>query len=210
MASAYGLHKMGISKNFRDYLTSIIFMKNKISPNTTITTIPTEIIERRIYLVRGQKVMLDSDLAQLYQVPTKTLNQAVRRNFDRFPADFMFQLTSEEFDRSQFVTGSQKHRDPRFLPYVFTEHGVAMLSSVLNSKRAVQVNILIIRAFVKLREMLANHKHLADKLAKLENIQKEQKQTQKEQGQTIGEILIVVDKLLKAHRKLPSAIGFRV
>ena len=187
-------------------------MKNKISPNTTIPTIPPEIIERRIYLIRGQKVMLDSDLAQLYQVPTKRLNEAAKRNLNRFPEDFMFQLTKDEADsltsqntisnlRSQFATSS--HGGRRTTPYVFTEHGVAMLSSVLNSDRAVQVNILIIRAFVKLRDLLANHKHLADKLALLEKIQKQQ-------GQTIGEILIVVDKLLKSHKELPSAIGFRV
>jgi hypothetical protein len=102
---------------------------------------PVELIERKIYLIRGQKVMLDSDLAELYQAPTKTLNQAVKRNPDRFPDDFMFRLTDEEAEasnRSQTVTGSQKHRDPRLLPYAFTEHGVAMLSSVLHSTRAVQ------------------------------------------------------------------------
>ena len=119
--------------------------------------VPEELIERRIYLIRGQKVMLDSDLAGLYQVQTKKLNQAVKRNLDRFPGDFMFRLTAEEttaLNRSQSVTGSQKHRDPRLLPYAFTEHGVAMLSSVLNSRRAVQMNIFIIRVFMKLREVL--------------------------------------------------------
>lgn len=128
-------------------------------------------IERRIYLIRGQKVMMDSHLAELYQVPTKALNQAVKRNLDRFPEDFMFRLTgeeAEELNRSQTVTGSQKHRDPRLLPYAFTELGVAMLSSVLNSQRAVQVNILIMRAFVKLREVMATHKDLAHKIEALE------------------------------------------
>jgi len=107
----------------------------------------------------------------LYDVPTKALNQAVKRNLRRFPADFMFQLTWEEVEtlnRSQFVTGSQKHRDPRYPPYAFTEHGVAMLSSVLNSERAIEVNILIMRAFGRLREMVASHKDLAGKLDALE------------------------------------------
>jgi phage regulator Rha-like protein len=117
--------------------------------------------------LRGQKVMLDTDLADLYQVPTKVLNQAVRRNKDRFPADFMFQLTADEFSalRSQIVTldtGRGQHR--KYLPYAFTEQGVAMLSSVLRSKRAVNVNIEIMRAFVRLRELLATHKDLANKL----------------------------------------------
>ncbi len=110
--------------------------------------IPLEVIERKIYLIRGHKVMLDSDLAELYGVPVKVLNQAVRRNISRFPEDFMFQLTKEEYDslRSQFVTlntGRGKHR--KYLPYVFTEQGVAMLSSVLRSERAIQVNIAIMK-----------------------------------------------------------------
>jgi hypothetical protein len=111
--------------------------------------------------------MLDTDLADLYQVPTKVLNQAVRRNKDRFPADFMFQLTADEFSalRSQIVTldtGRGQHR--KYLPYAFTEQGVAMLSSVLRSKQAVNVNIEIMRAFVRLRELLATHEDLANKL----------------------------------------------
>jgi hypothetical protein len=138
--------------------------------------VPVELIERRIYLIRGQRVMFDNDLSELYRVPTKALNQAVRRNLDRFPEDFMFRLSGEECDalnRSQIVTGSQKHRDPRFPPYVFTEHGVAMLSSVLRSKRAVQMNIVIIRAFLKLRQILASHTALARRIEKLEATQKD-------------------------------------
>lgn len=124
-----------------------------------------------ILLVRGQKVMLDSDLADLYEVTTKALNQAVRRNLERFPTDFMFQLTQQEaaeLNRSQSVTGSQKHRDPRFRPYAFTEQGVAMLSSVLRSRRAAVVNIAIMRAFVTLRAMLNSNAELAHKLEALE------------------------------------------
>lgn len=133
--------------------------------------IPYERIENTILLIRSHKVMLDADLAALYGVPTRALNQAVKRNSKRFPVDFMFRLTREEVEtlnRSQFVTGSQKHRDPRYPPYAFTEYGVAMLSSVLNSDRAIEVNILIMRAFGRLREMVASHKDLARKLNALE------------------------------------------
>ena len=115
--------------------------------------------------------MLDSDLAELYQVTTAALNQAVRRNRERFPEDFMFQLTRDEaiqLKRSQSVTGSQKHRNPRFLPHAFTEQGVAMLSSVLRSRRAALVNIAIMRAFVKLRQLLASNAELARKFEQLE------------------------------------------
>lgn len=133
--------------------------------------IPVERIEKTIYLIRGEKVMLDRDLAELYEVQTKILNQAVRRNSDRFPSDFMFQLTEEEvveLNRSQFVTGSQKHRDPRFRPYAFTEQGVAMLSSVLRSKRAIAVNVEIVRTFVRLRQILTSNAELARRLDRLE------------------------------------------
>ena len=131
--------------------------------------IPAEAIERHIFLVRGQKIMLDYDLAELYGVATKTLNQAVKRNTERFPDDFMFQLNFQEVRRlrSQFVT-LKRGQHIKYRPYAFKEHGILMLSSVLNSERAVQVNIEIMRAFVKLREMLASHKDLALKLAEME------------------------------------------
>jgi len=132
--------------------------------------IPRERIERHILLVRGEKVMLDADLADLYGVATKVLIQAVKRNLERFPDDFMFQLDRQEFDhlRSQIVTSSSGRGGRRYRPYVFTEQGVAMLSSVLRSKRAVQVNIEIMRAFVRLRAMLGAHADLARKVAALE------------------------------------------
>lgn len=133
--------------------------------------IPVEFIEKKILLIRGQKVMLDSDLAELYGVETRVLNQAVRRNIQRFPEDFMFELSAEENDslRSQFVILKKSRGQHRkYLPYAFTEQGVAMLSSVLNSNRAIEVNILIMRAFVKLREMISSHKDLAKKLEDLE------------------------------------------
>ena len=128
-----------------------------------------ERIEQTILLIRRHRVMLDTDLAKLYGVPTKVLNQAVRRNATRFPADFMFQLTTEETTalRSQFVT-SKGRGGRQYRPYVFTEQGVAMLSSVLHSERAIQVNIAIMRAFVQLREMIGSNKGLARRLNELE------------------------------------------
>jgi hypothetical protein len=131
-------------------------------------SIVTELIERRIFLIRGHKVMIDADLADLYQVTTGNLNLVVRRHLDRFPEDFMFQLNRKEFETLRFQSVISNRGGRRYMPYVFTEHGVAMLSSVLSSQRAVQMNILIIRAFIKLREMLATHKDLARKLDEME------------------------------------------
>jgi hypothetical protein len=133
--------------------------------------IPAERIERAILLLRGQKVMLDKDLAKLYGVATSNLNKAVRRNWKRFPEDFMFQLTKEEQERLRFQSGISKpagRGGPRYRPYAFTEQGVAMLSGVLHSPRAVGVNIEIMRAFVRLRQLLASHANLARKLEALE------------------------------------------
>ena len=130
--------------------------------------IPIEIIERKIYLIRGVKVMLDSDLAKLYEVKTFNLNKTVKRNINRFPDDFMFQLTTQEFKNLRFQIGISSHGGRRYLPLAFTEQGVAMLSSILKSKRAVRVNIAIVRAFVRLRELMATHKELAGKIIDLE------------------------------------------
>ena len=139
--------------------------------------IAVELVSEKILVVRGRKAMLDRDLAQMYGVATKALNQAVKRNIKRFPMDFMFQLSWEETEalRSQFVTLnntindiSKRGKHIKYLPYAFTEQGVAMLSTVLNSERAIQVNIAIIRAFVKLRELLLTHKELAQKLEEME------------------------------------------
>jgi len=131
--------------------------------------VPIELIEKKILVIRGEKVMLDADLAELYGVETKMLMRAIKRNIDRFPADFMIQLDKEEFENLRFHFGtSSQWGGRRYLPYVFTEQGVAMLSSVLNSERAVKVNIEIMRAFVKLREMIASHKGLAKRLDELE------------------------------------------
>jgi hypothetical protein len=161
--------------------------------------VPTELIDRRIYLIRSQKVMLDSDLAELYQVETRALNQAVRRNLDRFPEDFMFQLSGKEYTnlKSQIVISSWG--GARRAPYAFTELGVAMLSSVLNSRRAIQMNIVIMRAFVRMRELLASHKTLAAKIEKIE-------QTQKQHSSIL--VAVVQDIQRLKHPPVTRAIGF--
>lgn len=130
--------------------------------------VPVEVIENKIYLIRGQKVMLDNDLAMLYKVPTFRLNEQVKRNNERFPDDFMFQLTKEEFEILISQNAMSSWGGRRYLPYAFTEQGVAMLSSVLNSKRAIYVNIQIMRAFVKLRRILSTHEDLRRKIAEME------------------------------------------
>lgn len=131
-----------------------------MSKEESLLAIPDELVMNKIYLIRNQKVMLDSDLADLYQVETKALNQQVKRNLKRFPEDFMFQLTEQEFAnlKSQFVTSSWGGK--RKLPYVFTEQGVAMLSGILNSDRAIAVNIQIMRIFTRIRQMLADNTDL--------------------------------------------------
>lgn len=141
----------------------------------TSLTLSIRLIERRIYLIRGLKVMIDEDLSELYGVPTKRLNEQVRRNRKRFPEDFMFQLTREEAEalRSQIATSKTGRGGRRSLPYVFTEQGVAMLSSILNSERAIEVNIAIMRAFVKLRQMLeTNEEPIESSLRLFENSQR--------------------------------------
>lgn len=131
--------------------------------------LPLELIEKRIYIIRSQKVMLSTQLAELYNVEVRVLVQAVKRNIDRFPSDFMFQLSKSEFEdlKSQIVISSWGGAR-RSRPYAFTEQGVAMLSSILNSKKAIKVNIQIMRAFVKLKEILSTHKELAQKFKELE------------------------------------------
>jgi len=146
--------------------------------------------------------MLDSDLAELYHAPTKVLNQAIKRNRARFPDDFMFQLSLKEAEamRSQIVTASR--RNIRSRPYVFTEHGVAMLSAVLHSQRAVQMSILIVRAFVKMRELLASHKDLAVRVEKLEA-------AQKEHGSIIGILAEEIDEMKRLPEPAKRPIGFK-
>ena len=168
---------------------------------TESALIPTERIEKAIYLIRGEKVMLDRDLAELYQVETKTLNRAVKRNLSRFPADFMFQLSADEAAslRYQIGTSKQGRGGRRYLPFVFTEQGVAMLSSLLRSKRAIQVNIEIMRAFVRLRQMLASNAELSRRLDELESKYDRQ-------------FKVVFDAIRKLMTPAPAArkqIGFR-
>lgn len=130
-----------------------------------------EQITHSILVFRGHRVLLDAELAELYGVPTKRLNEQVKRNAARFPEDFLFRLTSAEVEalnRSHFATGSQKHRDPRFPPYAFTEHGAIMAAMVLNSPRAVEMSVYVVRAFVKLRELLASNRELARRFEQLE------------------------------------------
>src|SRR5665213_3220309 len=169
------------------------------------TPVAVEVIQRRIYLVRGQKLMTDADLGKLYQVETKFLNRAVQRNVGRLPEDFMFRLTAEEAEslRCQIGTSKAGRGGRRNLPFVFTEHGVVMLSSVLKSERAVQMNILVVRAFVNLREMLASHKDLAHKMIGLER-------QQRSQGQQLSAVYTMVRRLMEPPRKRKRTIGFRV
>ncbi len=162
--------------------------------------IPEERIENKIYLIRGQKVMIDRDLAELYGVETKVLNQAVNRNIERFPEDFMFQLSREELRnlKSQFVTSSWG--GTRKLPRVFTEQGVAMLSSVLRSKHAIQVNIAIMRAFVKIKRILSSHIEVSRKLKELEG------RTDKNDAE-IRKIFEAIQKMIASPEK-EKRIGF--
>jgi len=166
-----------------------------------MTLIPTERIESKILLLRRQKVMLDRDLAKLYKVPTGRLNEQVKRNIKRFPEDFMFQLNKEECKnlKSQFATSSWG--GIRKLPHVFTEQGVAMLSSVLNSERAIQVNIAIMRVFVRLKKIISTHKELAYKLNELEH------KIEKHDGE-IHAIFEVIRQLMTPLNKPKRRIGF--
>ena len=163
--------------------------------------IPIEVVSQRIFLIRGQKVMLDSDLAELYGIKTMVLNQAVKRNIGRFPLDFMFQLNKTEYEIliSQSVISRWGGR--RHLPYAFTEHGVAMLSSVLRSPRAVQMNIMIVRAFIKIREILASNKDLSQMI---EELQREQKI----QNKHINAIYEMLNKLIREPNRPNNPIGF--
>jgi phage regulator Rha-like protein len=166
--------------------------------------VPVARIQKSIFLIRGQKVLLDMDLAEFYGVETRSLIQAVKRNIARFPSDFMFQLDQGEFDslRSQIVISKGKG-GRRYLPYAFTEQGVAMLSSVLRSKRAIQVNVAIMRTFVKLREILSTHKELAHQLVDLER----RLEDHDEQIQTIFE---AIRQLMAPPEKPRKNIGFQV
>lgn len=167
--------------------------------------VPIEVIENKIYIVRGQKVMLDSDLAHLYDVETRIINRNVKRNITRFPQDFMFQLTTDEWNdlKSHFGISKESKGGRRFSPYVFTEHGVLMLSNVLNSERAINVSIQIIRVFDKLKQFAFTQNQLTERIGSLEqsfmNYAKENSQDTEELRRAINYLLDITK---------PSKIGF--
>ncbi len=165
----------------------------------SLITIPSETILRKIFLIRGKRVMLDSDLAHIYKVLTKDLKRAVRRNASRFPDDFMFQLTKEEFENLRWQFGTSSWGGTRYMPYVFTEQGVSMLSTILNSEQAIRMNIQIIRTFTKLREILADNKKLAEKVEKME----------RKYDKHIFEIFEVLKRLTLEKSSAKGPMGFR-
>ena len=164
------------------------------------SVVPVEAIERKILLIRGRKVMLDSDLAKLYGVPTFRFNEQVRRNLKRFPEDFMFQLTKDEHRSliSQFAISKIGRGGRRFLPYVFTEHGALMAANVLKSEKAIEASIYVVRAFAKLREMIASHKDLARRLAELE----------KKYDSQFKVVFDAIRQLMEPAESKPRRIGF--
>ena len=172
---------------------------------STVEVAPVALVESRILVIRGQKVLLDQDLAALYQVETKALNRAVRRNQDRFPEDFMFQLTPVEVELLRCQFGTSKDSDEnrggrRYLPYAFTEHGIAMLSGVLTSTRAVEVNVAIMRTFVRLRQLLATHEELARRLDQLEWRQCEQDGQVRYVFETIQQLIKAPEPVIEPKR----------
>ncbi len=165
-------------------------------------TLPAERIQNKIFLIRGQKVMIDRDLAELYGVETFNLNKAVKRNISRFPEDFMFRLTKKEYSSLRFQNGILKRgRHSKYLPFAFTEFGVAMLSSVLKSRRAIQVNIGIMRAFARLRQVLSTHKELARKLEELEG------RVDRQDANIVG-IIEKIRELIRFEKGPQKRIGF--
>jgi len=170
--------------------------------------VATHAIASRILVLRHQRVILDADLARLYGVTTRRLNEQVKRNRRRFPEGFVFRLRAAEvttLNRSQIATGSQKHRDPRFSPYAFTEHGTIMAAMVLNSPRATEVSVYVVRALVALRETLATHEELAKRLAELEARIEKKLATQ---DQTISSILSAIRQLMTSPEPRRRPIGF--
>lgn len=178
-------------------------MPTKAKQNTALVL--TKDIDDKIYVIRGQRVMLDSDLAKVYQVETRVLNQAVKRNIDRFPSDFIFQLDKNETEAlrnsSQFVMSSRTRRGVAYKPYAFTEHGAVMLASVLNSPTAVAASIEVVRAFVKMRSVLALHKDLAKKVERLARVAQDHENEFEVVWDLLGEIM-------NDPKRLKSKIGF--
>ena len=166
--------------------------------------IPDEVVMNKIYMIRNQKVMLDSDLSELYGVETKVLKQAVRRNITRFPEDFMFEMSKEEHDtlRSQIVTSNEGRGGTRYMPFCFTEQGVTMLSCVLNSERAIHVNIQIIRIYTRIREMLLAHK---DVFLRVEQVEKQMIK----QDEKIELLFTYLSRFIEKEDKPRRPIGYR-
>jgi len=171
--------------------------------------IPDEIVMSKIYILRNQKVMIDRDLAELYGVETKYLKRQVKRNISRFPEDFMFELSKDEFEewRSQFVTSKSDKKGLRYAPYVFTEQGVAMLSGVLNSERAIQMNIQIMRIFTRMRQLVMSHKEMLERMDKFET-------TLEGQGHEIQVLFEYIKKLMedqesRIKQATRKSIGFK-
>lgn len=178
-------------------------MPTKFEQNSALAVI--EEIEQKIYFIRGQRVMLDTDLAEVYQVETRVLNQAVKRNMARFPSDFVFQLTDQEAttlrNSSQFVMSSRRHRGAAYRPFAFTEHGAVMLASVLKSPTAVEASIVVVRAFVKMRAMLTLHQDLADRVEELEKVSDYH-------GQKFGAVSALLSEIMRDPKYLKRKIGF--
>jgi phage regulator Rha-like protein len=171
--------------------------------NTQENLITVESIADKIYFVRGQRVMLDSDLAEVYSVTTKRLNEQVKRNIERFPEDFMFQLTEQEFEslRSQFATSNKQRGGRRYFPYVFTEHGAVMLASVLKSQIAVDASIQVVRAFIQMRTILLLHSDLAERIEELE-------QTVDKHDEKFKVVSHLLTQILGDKKKVKRPIGF--
>ncbi|MFY8037468.1 MAG: ORF6N domain-containing protein [Cyclobacteriaceae bacterium] len=176
-----------------------------------LVTISDEFVINRIYRIRGKKEMLDRDLAEMYGVQTRRLNEQVKRNLRRFPSDFMFQLTEKELDdwKSQNATSNKEKMGLRKLPYAFTEQGVAMLSSVLNSDTAIDVNIQIIRIFTRIREVLLTHQGLLLKMEKLEKRLLQQEDKSRKHETDIQNVFKVLKQLISKEQEPRSAIGFK-
>ena|SRR3989338_1163534 len=178
-----------------------LFSESMHAKNQSVTALTSERIISRIYMIRGKKVMLDSDLAIFYAVKTKVLNQAIKRNIDRFPEDFMFQLSEKEQEslRSQIVTSNKGRGGRRYQVYAFTEQGVAMLSAVLKSQKAIHISILIMRSFIQLRELLATNTQLRRKMEEMEG----------KYDRKFAVVFRVIQKLLQEETKPKDEIGFQ-
>lgn len=187
----------------KSHLCRKLVEKNSMEKPENENFVPDEVVLNRMFLIRGEKVMLDRDLASLYQVETKQLKRAVRRNIERFPGDFMFELNEEEMELLRCQIGTSSWGGTRYAPMAFTEQGVAMLSSVLNSPCAIQVNIQIMRVFTRLRKAFGSHEELIAKLSELEN-------RIGQQDEQIGSLFSYLKQFLEQQEKPRELVGFRI